>query len=155
MKIDKLFNNKDTVILHSVPMGTILRIKEKKKTKSVLEVYCKDGRCLLLFFNSLKDRPIVVDAITKYAFPSSCHQLFAFVHKMFIGNDNVSSNKLETPIYFDTERGTFIITIAHLLIKFIIDILYNQTNMENYINLLDCIINYYFYYSYWLFIIFL
>ena len=99
-------------------MGTILRIKEKKKSKIVLEVYCKDGRFILLNFNSVKDRPAVVDAITKYAFPSSCHQLFAFVHKMFISNDN-SSNKLETPIYFDTERGLFILLFLLLLIPYL------------------------------------
>ena len=89
-------------------MGTILRIKDKKKTKTVLEIYCKDGRCLLVFFTSIKDRPIAIDTISKYAFPSTCHQLFAFVHKICIESSEDPLNNVKTsPFYFDPDRGFF------------------------------------------------
>jgi hypothetical protein len=69
-------------LLYSVPLGTIARVKESKK-KGELLVLCKHGRRLIITVPSKVVKQEALDAIQRYAFPSSVHQLFAFLNHGF------------------------------------------------------------------------
>jgi len=88
------FSGPEANLIYAVPMGTIHRLKAKKKAKT-LELFCKDGRDLHMFFPGKLERDSAAEYIHRYAFPDHVHQLFAFIHQAYGGENEADLVSVE------------------------------------------------------------
>ena len=79
-----------------------------RKKKDLIELYCKHSRHFTIGFPNKHAKEDGGSIINKYAFPTSTHQLFAFIHNAF--EDGFP------PVSFTLEEG----------LSFLFKVLYNS-----------------------------
>jgi hypothetical protein len=111
--------------VYHIPLGFISRVKECKKNPNEVEITSKSGEGWTIVSSNKYFLKEAIGIINKYAFPSSIHQLFAFVHQAVVGaKANLFRFDLEEGKTLNPKRN-HIFSTTLVLIDFLLAFGYN------------------------------